>query len=93
MHSRLQSMSMSCNAAMMGQVVFYMGHNVLEILLYTRLLVKLYVIRARLSYVLHLLALHQSSYLEAIFHTPVSMSHYTSHCNILKNGFKAGLLP
>src|ERR1700679_916472 len=53
-----------------------MGQVVLGRLLSIRLSVMLYMVRARLSYVLHLLALHQSSYLEVRLHTPASISHW-----------------
>src|SRR5258706_2956271 len=53
-----------------------MGQVVLERLLSIRLSVMLYVVRARLSSVLHLLALHPSSYLEARLHTPASIFHW-----------------
>jgi hypothetical protein len=52
-----------------------MGQVVLERLLPIKLLVMLYIPRARLSPVLHPLALHQSSCPEVILHTPASTYH------------------
>ena len=55
----------------------------------------LYVVKAKLSYVLHLLGLHQSSSgrhtSHSCFNIPLDMDD-TSHCNIHKNGLKADLL-
>src|SRR5258706_270247 len=53
-----------------------MGQVGMESLLSSKLSVMLYVVRARLSSVLHLQALHPSSYLEARPHTPASIFHW-----------------
>src|SRR5258706_14374893 len=77
-----------------------MGQVVLEILLSIRLSVMPCMVRARLSSVLHLLALHPSSYLDARLHTPASTFHWmwmTLHIAIylrmaLKQSFSSRLL-